>query len=53
VQHQGKKVIDASVAQKYIDQMADPAQVKATKYENIQRTKPDAEITSEDINKTH
>lgn len=53
VQHQGKKIIDASVAQKYIDQMADPAQVKATKYENIQRTKPDAEITPEDINKTH
>jgi hypothetical protein len=49
VQHQGEKMIDASIAQQYIEQMQNPAKVKATQYENIQRSKPDAEVTQADM----
>ncbi len=45
LKHKGKKRIDAGVAKQFIDQIQDPASIKAAASENIIRTTPDADLT--------
>lgn len=51
LKHKGKKAIDAGVAQSFIAQDQDPANIKATENENIVRDKPDADLTLNKSNK--
>lgn len=44
IKHKGKKAIDARAAQRYIQQLMDPASIKANPEENILRDKPDADL---------
>ncbi len=48
VKAHGKKIATGADAKRYFDLHPDPAKIEAPSWENIQRVKPDAELTIED-----